>query len=41
MSEEFTTFNEFHDKVDAEIVLEHILHVYDERMVYSVEDILL
>ena len=34
MAEKFTSFNEFHQKVDTELILEHILHVNEERVIH-------
>ena len=41
MSEQLASFDEFHDKVDAEIILEHVLHVHDKWMFDGVQYILL
>eukprot|EP00350_Pseudokeronopsis_sp_OXSARD2_P007223 CAMPEP_0170551992 /NCGR_PEP_ID=MMETSP0211-20121228/9974_1 /TAXON_ID=311385 /ORGANISM="Pseudokeronopsis sp., Strain OXSARD2" /LENGTH=387 /DNA_ID=CAMNT_0010859499 /DNA_START=410 /DNA_END=1573 /DNA_ORIENTATION=- len=41
VSEEFSSFDEFHKEVDAELALEDILHVYNERVVDVKEDVLL
>lgn len=41
MSEKLATLDEFHDKVDSEIVLEDILHVHDEGMIHLEEDVFL
>ena len=41
MAEEFTTFDEFHQKVDTELILEDVFHINQEWMVYTVEDVLL
>ena len=41
MSEKLAAFDEFHDKVDSEIVLEDILHVHDEGMIHLEEDVFL
>ena len=41
MSEKLAALDEFHDKVDSEIVLEDILHVHDEGMIHLEEDVFL
>lgn len=41
MTEELATFDKFHQEVDAVLVLEHVLHVNQERMVNLAEDVLL
>ena len=41
MSEKLAAFDEFHDKVYSEIVLEDILHVHDEGMIHLEEDVFL
>ena len=41
MTEELATFDELHEEVDAELVLEHELHINQERVVDGVEDIFL
>lgn len=41
MSKQFTALDEFHDEVDAEIILKDILHVNDEGMIHLKQDILL
>ena len=33
MAEKFTTFNKLHKEVDTELILEDILHIYEEWMV--------
>ena len=41
MAEKLTTFYEFHQKVDAVLVLKHIFHIDKEWMVHLKENILL
>lgn len=41
MPEQLSSLDELHYEVYAEIILEHILHVHDKRMVNRVQDILL
>ena len=41
VAEKLTTLNEFHEEVDALLVLEHELHVHEEWVVNRVEDIFL
>ena len=41
MTEELATFDKFHQEVDAVLVLEHVLHVNQKRMVNLAEDVLL
>jgi len=41
MSEELATLDEGHEEVDSEIVLEDVLHVYQEGVVDSIQDIFL
>ena len=41
VAEKLTTLNEFHEEVDALLVLEHELHVDEEGVVNRVEDIFL
>jgi hypothetical protein len=39
VSEELASFDEFHDEINAEVVLEDVFHVYDERVLNRVQDI--
>lgn len=39
--EEFTSLNEVHDKVDAEVLYEHVVHGYDEGVVNLVQNLFL
>ncbi len=41
MSEELTSLDKLHEKVDAELVLEYIIHAHNERMLNRVQDVLL
>ena len=40
MAEKLATFDEFHQEVDTELILENIFHVNKERMIDLSEDIL-
>ena len=40
MSKKLAAFDKVHQKVDPKLVLKHVLHVYEERVVNSVENIL-
>ena len=41
MAEKFSTFDKFHQKIDAVLVLKDILHIDKEWMVHLKKDILL
>jgi hypothetical protein len=41
VAEQFTTFDEFHKEVDAELILKHIFHVDQKRVRDLVQDVLL
>ena len=41
VAEELAALDELHEEVDAELVLEHILHVHEERVVNLAQNILL
>jgi hypothetical protein len=41
MAEKLTSLNEFHEEVDAMLVLEDVLHIDEEGVVDGVEDIFL
>ena len=38
---EFTALDKLHDEVNAEVVLEYVLHAHEEGMVVRVENLLL
>jgi len=40
VSEQLSTLDKFHDEVYSKLVLEHIVHADDERVLYCVENIL-
>lgn len=39
MTEEFTSLNEAHDKIDSKLILENEFHVHDERVIYRVKNV--
>ena len=39
MSEQFSTFDKLHKEVYSKLVLKHILHVNQERVIYSVKNV--
>ena len=39
MSKELSSLNEFHDKIDAEVILEYVLHVHYKWMIYLEQDV--
>ena len=41
MPKKLADFDKVHQEVDPKLVLKHVLHVYEERVVNSVENILL
>ena len=41
VAEELAALDELHEEVDAELVLEHVLHVHEERVVNLAQNILL
>lgn len=41
MAEKFATFDKLHEEVDTELVLEDVLHIDKEGMIYRPQDILL
>lgn len=41
MSEQFTALDELHDEINAEVILEDVLHVNDERVINLKKDVLL
>ena len=36
MAEELSSLDKWHEEIDTELVLEHIFHINQERMVYAV-----
>ena len=41
VSEQLPSPDEVHDEIDSKVVLEHVIHAHDERVLNSIEDILL
>ena len=41
MTKELTALDKLHQEIDPELVLEYVLHVYEERMVDLTKDVFL